>query len=186
MMRLPPIPTFDARGLLPPSDYQVTFQDIRQSHLITGAGHGPTWDTAWRSTLLDGCEVMVRQLWQVGITSIVLDGSFVEDKDHPSDIDGYFDCDIYTLASIVAQLNALDFHQIWTWRPDSRRFDPTTGKDQLPMWHQYRTELYPNTQQQSGILDRYGQPLLFPSAFRQQRGSFAQKGVLLISPGGTS
>lgn len=185
MTRLPLIPPFDSRGLLPPGDYQVTFQDIRQSHLISGVGHDPTWDAAWRSTLLDGCEVMVRQLWQVGVTSIVLDGSFVEDKDHPSDIDGYFDCDINTLASVVAQLNALDFHRIWNWRSDSRIFDPVTGKAQLPMWHQYRTELYPNIQQKSGIQDQYGQPLLFPSAFRQRRGSFEQKGVLLVSQGGT-
>lgn len=175
------IPPFDSRGLLPAGDYRVTFAELRASHLVTGTGNGPGWDTSWRGKLVDGCEIMVSQLLQVGVTTIVLDGSFVEDKDHPSDIDGYFECDPRKLATIVAQLNGLDPNQVWTWNASSRTFDSATGKAQLPMWHRYHTELYPHIGQISGLTDRAGRPLLFPSAFRQQRGTFASKGVLLIS-----
>ena len=41
--------------------------------------------------------MMVRQLWTVHISEIFIDGSFVEDKDHPNDIDGYFVCELDAL-----------------------------------------------------------------------------------------
>ena len=31
---------------------------------------------------------MTRQLWQVGVHEVFADGSFVEEKAHPNDIDG--------------------------------------------------------------------------------------------------
>jgi len=180
---MPVLPPFDSRGLLPVGDHILTFDELRHSHLVTGNGNGPTWDTTWRSSLVDGCETLVRQLWQAGVTTVVLDGSFVEDKDHPSDIDGYFDCDLLQLAQLMQTLNALEGHGSWTWNAALRRLDAATGKQQLPMWHRYHTELYPNYQQQSGIVDRDGFPLLFPSAFRQQRATGERKGVLLIVQG---
>lgn len=175
-----PIPSFDQRGLLPPGDYHVTFDEIRASHLVHGDGSSATWDGLWRATLVNNCEVMVRQLWQVGITTVVLDGSFVEAKDHPSDIDGYFDCDVRQLPQLLQQLNGNDPARIWDWNSSRRTFDVATGKHQLPMWHRYHVELYPNVQQPAGIPDRHGNPQLFPAAFRQQRGTYEQKGVLVL------
>lgn len=65
--------------------------------------------------------MVVRQLWQVGVTEIFIDGSFAEDKDHPNDIDGYFECDLKQLASgeLERELNLLDPHKVWTWDPQS-------------------------------------------------------------------
>ncbi len=52
------------------------------------------------------------------------------------------------------------------------------------MWHRYRVELFPHFNQFSGITDQYGQPLTFPSAFRLQRATFAQKGIVLLQKEG--
>ena len=51
------------------------------------------WNVSWRLHLVRNLEVIVLQLWKVGIESIYIDGSFAEMKDHPNDIDGYFECD---------------------------------------------------------------------------------------------
>lgn len=114
--------------------------------------------------------------------NIFIDGSFVEDKDHPNDIDGYFECDLLDLASgrLQRELNLLDPHKIWTWDSKSRRFDADSGKKQLPMWHIYRIELYPHYNQESGITDKFGYQLMFPSAFRQSRREYRQKGIIKI------
>ncbi len=66
---------------------------------------------------------MVRQLWQVGISAIVVDGSFVKGKEWPNVIDGYFECELARLASgeLERDLNLLDPHKVWTWDPASRR-----------------------------------------------------------------
>ena len=117
------------------------------------------------------------------VTEIVIDGSFVEDKDHPNDIDGYFECDLMELATgrLQAALNALDPFKVWTWDPAARR--PCRGypKRQLPMWHTYRVELYPHYGQLSGIRDRYGHELEFPSAFRLSRRTGAARGVVKLT-----
>jgi hypothetical protein len=98
-------------------------------------------------------------------------------------IDGYFECDKDSLLSghLERELNLLDPHKVWTWDGTRRRFDPETGKQQLPMWHVYRIEMYPHyaIKQGSGICDKYGHPLTFPSAFRQSR-DFQQKGIIKI------
>jgi len=115
--------------------------------------------------------VLVDQLWQVGSDAIYVDGSFVEDKDHPHDIDGYFECDVryFAAGDLERDLNARDPHKVWTWDPHSRRWDPDSGKAQLPMWYAYRVELYPHFGQPSGIRDQFGHQLQFPSAFRLSR-----------------
>ena len=92
--------TFTADGLLPPGDLEMTFAQLRDSVLVYGPGDAaPNWDGAWRAKLVDNLEVMVEQLWQVGINEIFVDGSFAEDKDHPNDIDGYFVVDLKQFAS---------------------------------------------------------------------------------------
>ena len=178
------IPQFNDRGLLPPGDYVTTFSDLRSSSLVENELEG--WDRDWRLYLVDQAEVLAKQLWEVGVEEIVLDGSFVEDKAHPNDIDGYFTCDAQELRPLTQRLNALDPYKVWTWDPATRRPYRGYAKKQLPMWHRYRVELFPHFKQFSGITDRYGHPLTFPSAFRLQRGTHLQKGVIKLRQEGAS
>ena len=180
------IPDFTADGLLPPGDYEVTLDELRGSLLVAGpAGTSarPHWDAPWRGRLIDNLEVLVRQLWRVGVTEIFVDGSFAGDKDHPNDIDGYFVCDLMRLASgeLERELNLLDPHKVWTWDPASRRPYRGYPKRQLPMWHQYRVELYPHfSGLSSGIRDEQGHELEFPSAFRRSRRDGKPRGIVKI------
>jgi hypothetical protein len=178
------LPAFTAEGVLPPSDYELTLDELRESPLVLGPdgfAQSSSWDVDWRRELVDNLAVLVRQLWQVGITEIFVDGSFVEDKDHPNDIDGYFECDLKHLASgrLEQELNRLDPYKVWTWDPASRRTAPGSSKRQLPMWHQYRVELFPHVGQLSGILDPHGDPLEFPAAFRLSRRGMP-KGIIKV------
>jgi hypothetical protein len=186
------IPPFQADGLLPPGDYEVSFAELRRSLLIEGPSSKSsqgTWDQAWRELLVDNLEVLVRQLWTIGIRDIYADGSFAEDKDHPNDIDGYFVCGLKELASgeLVQKLNLLDPYKIWTWDPQSRRPYRGYSKRQLPMWHRYRVEMYPHVPGlglPSGIKDQHGNELEFPSAFRQSRRDGKPRGIVKIKYGG--
>lgn len=177
------IPDFTADGLLPPGDYEVSLRELRKSVLVAGPARGyPNWDGAWRAELVDNLEVMVGQLRQAGIRDIFIDGSFVEDKDHPNDIDGYFACDLMELASgrLERSLNLLDPDNVWTWDPRSRRPFRGYPKKQLPMWHRYRVELYPHFGQGSGITDEFGNELEFPAAFRRSRRDGKPRGIVKI------
>lgn len=178
-----PVPPFSLDGILPVGTYPVTFAELRASHLVTGVGNGPGWDTTWRARLVDNAEVLVGQLFAVGITEVFLDGSFVEAKPRPNDIDGYFECDTRSLAKgdIEHALNVIDPYKVWTWDTNSRRKAIGSTKKQLPMWHRYRVELYPHFQGNfSGLVDPWGNELQFPAAFRQQRGTGARKGIVQI------
>lgn len=172
---------FDERGLLPPGDYSLTFQELKESLLVKGPDE-IIWDQRWRLHLVNNLEVMVGQLWTVGIQEIYIDGSFVEMKPHPNDIDGYFEVDILYFASgdLQRDLNLLDPDKIWTWDVASRRPYRGYTKKQLPMWHRYRVELYPHFNQSSGIRDRHGNLMQFPAAFRVERFSHEPKGILEI------
>jgi hypothetical protein len=176
------LPPFTDAGVLPPGDYVLTLEALRASRLVHGTGQSPHWDASWRRQLVDNLELLVRQLWQVGVSEIYVNGSFAEDKDHPNDIDGYFECELHELASgnLERELNLLDPHKVWTWDPASRRPYRNHPKRQLPMWHAYRVELYPHVGQLSGIRDRYGHELEFPSAFRQSRHDGRPKGIVKI------
>jgi len=177
------LPRFTRDGLLPPGDHELTLPELRRSMLVLGPGPAyPNWDAAWRRRLVDNLEVLVKQLRQVGIREIFADGSFVEDKDHPQDIDGYFVCDLRDLASgqLQRRLNQLDPHTVWTWDPAARRPYAGFPKKQIPMWHPYRVELYPHFGQSSGIQDRFGNELEFPSAFRLSRRDGKPRGIIKI------
>lgn len=187
------IPGFQLDGLLPPGDHEVTFGQLRDSVLTQGppAVGSRTWDTAWRSLLVDNLEVLVKQLWTVGIQEVFADGSFAEDKDHPNDIDGYFVCDLQQLASgsLIQQLNLLDPYKIWTWDPASRKPYRGYPKKQLPMWHRYRVELYPHVPGlglTSGIRDAKGYELEFPAAFRLSRRDGKPRGIIKMKRGDQS
>jgi hypothetical protein len=186
------IPPFDSDGLLPLGDYEVSLDELRQSVLVEGLD-GPqastSWDRTWRERLVDNLEILTRQLWAVGIREVFADGSFVEDKDHPNDIDGYFVCDLRPLMTgdLTRRLNLLDPAKVWTWDPASRKPYRGYPKKQLPMWHRYRVELYPHVPGLglgSGIRDKYGNELEFPSAFRQCRRNGKARGIVRIRYGG--
>ncbi len=177
------LPLFNQDGMLPPGDYPMTLSALRTSYLVTGQNtDSTTWDCEWRRFLVDHLETVVGQMWQVGIDRIFVDGSFVENKDHPNDIDGYFECDEYAFLSgaIAADLNAIDPDKIWTWNRSSRRPDPNSAKSQLPMWHRYRVEMWPHYGNLSGIKDRFGNDQTFPSAFRLSRREHKAKGIVQI------
>src|SRR5699024_3345077 len=150
--------------------------------------HGPnrqnpgTWDSRWRLKLIDNCEILVNQLRQTGITEIFLNGSFVEEKDHPNDIDGYFECGFSAFVSgqIQRELNKIDEHKVWTWDRNSRRAYRGYVKKQLPMWHIYRVEFYPHYGNPSGLTDKHGNPMTFPAACRCKRSSGTPKGIVKI------
>lgn len=128
---------------------------------------------------MDNLEILVKQLWEVGIKEIFCDGSFVEEKDHPGDIDGYFCCEKRSFATgeIQRNLNSLNSHQCWTWQPEQ---DPASGKLKLPMWIIYHIEFFPDFGQPTGIKDEFGNNQIFPAAFRKSRNSFKPKGILKI------
>src|SRR6478672_413461 len=133
---------FTPDGVLPPGDYPLTLDRLRESALVLGPGE-PTehlvWDAAWRLRLVENLGVLVKQLWTIGIDEIFVDGSFVEDKDHPNDIDGYFVCDPLRFASgqLEQELNRIDPQKCWTWSHAARRPYRGSPKLQLPMWHAY-------------------------------------------------
>lgn len=177
------IPQFTAEGVLPPGDYAVTLNELRKSILVPGPGkHNPHWDMLWRTMLVDNLKIMAGQLWRVGVSEIFIDGSFVENKDHPNNIDGYFICDLMELATglLELKLNTLDSEKIWTWDPRARRPYRGYPKKQLPMWHRRRVELYPHYGQGSGILDEFGNELEFPVAFRRSRRNGKPRGIIKI------
>lgn len=184
-MSSPALPNFTSDGVLPPGDFPLSLHELEHSILVLGPGapkDHPVWDAAWRSQLVVNLRIMVEQLWQVGIEEVFIDGSFVEDKDHPNDIDGYFVCDAMRFASgrLEHDLNLLDPEKCWTWDHRTRRPYRGYPKLQLPMWHTYRVELYPHY---SGLIagqDAHGNTLEFPAWFRQRRTDGRAKGIVKI------
>lgn len=175
---------FNQDGLLPPGDYAITIDQLKVSPLVTGeySEFSDTWDRDWRHYLVEQAEILINQLWSIGVQDIYLDGSFVEDKSHPNDIDGYFDCDktYFLSGDLQRDLNALDPYKIWTWDHQTRKPYKNYAKKQLPIWHRYRVELYPHYKQSSGIQDKYGNELQFPAAFRLSRSADLPKGIIKI------
>jgi hypothetical protein len=179
------VPDFNSDGVLPAGDHPLTIAELRVSKLVLGPGppkDHPTWDAAWRLELVENLSILYGQLISIGLTEVFIDGSFVEYKDHPNDIDGYFACDRMRLATgtLARELNLLDPYKIWVWDPASRSPFKGYPKKQLPMWHQYRVELYPHCGLPSGIKDNHGNELEFPAAFRQRRSDGLQKGIIRI------
>jgi hypothetical protein len=171
------LPPFTDEGARPAGDYLLTIDELVVSSLVLGWWQRSQWDAQWRRVLVGNLAVLVKYLWQVGVREIFIDGSFVENKPHPNDIDGYFVCDkdAWYGGELTAQLQAID--PVWNWERRTRL--PGSAKRQLEMWHKYRVELFPHVGQGTGILDRFGHELEFPSAFRQTR-DFAPKGIVKI------
>jgi hypothetical protein len=179
------LPSFTPEGVLPPGDYALTLDELEASMLVLGPKPPrelPVWDAAWRLRLVKNLRVMVGQLRQVGIRDIFIDGSFVEDKDHPNDIDGYFECDPLRFASrqLEHDLNLIDPAKCWTWDHTTRRAYRGSPKRQLPMWHAYRVELYPHYTGLLAGVDAHGHALEFPAWFRQRRADGSAKGIIKV------
>lgn len=176
---------FTSDGLLPPGDFEMSIEQVRNSFIVQG-GSGSRfkgWDRSWRTKLVNNLEMLCGQLWKCGIDDVYVNGSFVEEKSHPNDIDGYFLCEKGRLASgeLQRELNLLDPFKIWTWDPRSRRPYRGYPKKQLPMWHEYRVELYPHySGMLCGIRDQHGNEMEFPAAFRKTRQDDQQKGIVRI------
>lgn len=183
---MPKLPNFTVDGVLPPGDYGMTLDELEESILVLGPGQPkdhPVWDAAWRHELVKNLRVMVGQLQKVGISEIFIDGSFVEDKDHPNDIDGYFVCDPLRFASgqLEHDLNLIDPAKCWTWDHKTRKAYRGYPKLQLPMWHAYRVELYPHYTGLMAGIDAHGNALEFPAWFRQRRTNGQAKGIIKIN-----
>lgn len=183
---MPPVPNFTPGGALPPGDYPMTLDELEESILVLGPGQPrehPVWDAAWRHQLVKNLRVLVGQLQRVGISEVFIDGSFVEDKDHPNDIDGCFVCDPIRFASgqLEHDLNLIDPAKCWTWDHKTRKAYRGYPKRQLPMWHAYRVELYPHYTGLIAGTDEHGQPLEFPAYFRKCRRSSMPKGIIKIT-----
>jgi hypothetical protein len=177
------LPAFTDEGLLPPGDYHLTTEQLHESMLVVGPGGNYTnWDVKWRRSLVDNLGVLTSQLRQCGVKgSICIGGSFVEDRFHPNDIDGYFFCDFdeFRSGALMSNLNRLDPDGVWTWDPRKRKPD-LRGKLQLPMWHRYRIDLYPNHGQPTGFFDEMGQERNFHSLMRWSHRVKSIRGVIQI------
>jgi hypothetical protein len=167
---------FTGDGFLVPGDYELTLADLRRSVLVTGPEPCPEdWDEAWRAQLVDNLEILAKQLWQVGVTNVFVDGSFVTlTKGRPKDIDGYFECseDDVATGRLEQELNLLDPFKVWAWDAASRKPVPgsTKVRGELPMWRRYRVELYRHWGWGAvATTDKYGNAIYFPSFFRRTR-----------------
>ncbi len=81
------IPSFQPDGLLPPGDYEVSFDQLRRSILTVGlevTAVTNSWDASWRERLVDNFEVLVQQLWLVGVRDIYADGRLWKIKTIPT------------------------------------------------------------------------------------------------------
>ena len=167
------LPAFNSHGLLPVGDYVLTLGQLAKSRLVRGSPgkkRSRYWDAPWRAQLGENLSHLAAELEAVGIPEIFINGSFVEEKDHPNDIDGYFVCDRERFLSggLERELKRVAAGAHWTWENDDRLPVPGHGW-KLPMWVDYRVELYPHFGQETGIVDRFGNELTFPAAFRLSR-----------------
>ena len=177
------LPNFDAKGVLPPRDYVLTFAQLQDSMLVKGPKTGsPNWDTQWRGLLVRNLRSGAKTLWDLGVEHLVIDGSFVEQKDHPNDIDAYFPIsrESWVSREVELGLNRKRSEHVWTWdwvhayKPG----DPRVPHLKLPFWHKYRIDLWPHYGQEAINHERLGW-LTFENGFRRTRGG-DPKGVVKI------
>lgn len=178
------IPPFDARGLLP-NDCEATLDELEESFLVTGGGVGsPGWNTSWRSYLARNLRVVAQTFWQAGgVGEIWIDGSFVEARDHPGDIDCLFTLDDirdWATGAFQARLNEIEGEDLWDWSNARRRLYPGATIPKPPFWGKYRIEAFPEFGRFCGITGPAGELLTFSQAFRQQRGTFERKGIVRL------
>jgi hypothetical protein len=124
---------------------------------------------------------VVRQLWEVGVERIFVNGSFVTSNPKPGDIDACFECESTRFGHVLAGL--LQLEPPLPWDLTRRPIDPASGDPKPLMWHQYRVELFPHFPDSpvpTGIRDEYGNELFFPSLFRRDKATRRPKGIIQI------
>lgn len=179
------LPEFDADGYLPVGVHELAMDELTESGLVLGFREpkdAPNWDPTWRMELAGNLIVLCNQLKSVGITEVVIGGSFVENKDHPNDINGFFPCDYRLIASgdLVRDLNLIDPHACWGWSPDRMRSCDGYPKKRLPMWHEYKVELWPDYGQISVFKNLHDQPISWRSAFSRRPEDGREKGLVKL------
>jgi hypothetical protein len=176
------LPRFAPGGLLPPGDHPLTIAELRQSYLVTGEGLDiPGWDARWRAQLVDNLELFVRQLWQIDVKRVFVNGSFITSKPHPEDIDAYFECEVTGYARILVGL--LQAEPTLPWDLTRRPIDPMTNLRKPVMWHTHRVEIFPHFTdhpQPTGVRNERGDDLYFPTLFRLDKATLRPKGVIQI------
>jgi hypothetical protein len=139
------IPDFDQDGLLPAGVHEATWEEVRARF-----GH-----TAHRRRLLAGLEKALAALHTAGCERVLLDGSFVTDKERPEDFDACWEEAGVDLAKIDPTL--LDF----------------TNK-RARQKARFRGELFPA----SAPANPAGSP--FEMFFRTDRATGREKGIVSI------
>jgi hypothetical protein len=141
----------------------------------------PGWDSVWRAQLVGNLEPFVRQLWQVGVERIFVNGSFVTSNPKPGDMDAYFECESARWGHVLVGL--LQSDPPLPWDLTRRPIDPASGDPKPLMWHRFRVELFPHFPDDpipTGIRDEYGNELFFPSLFRRDKVTGRPKGIIQI------
>lgn len=185
------LPFFNLDGVLPAGDdFKLTFDGIRQSHLITGAcsSNVSDWDREGRLHLLENFEMLVNCLWKVGVEEVFLGGSFVEDKPKPQDIDGCFLCpnaDELRKGQFSKYLDDVSTElmreqRVWYW--GDRIENTITGRRELRMKHYYHVELIPYSPDMKNAITipATGERLPIPVAFRKRHGDLLSKGIVQV------
>jgi hypothetical protein len=174
---------FNEDGSLPPGDHEMSLASLRESVLVNGTRNpgSEDWDAHWRAHLVDQLGVLCGHLWNVGISEIFVDGSFVTDKSHPGDIDGYFVCEFGQFHSNQFR-RLLDLDPVWDLRTKSL---DVMGKPKPLMWHKYSVELFPHflppfSDQSAATIDQAGRAVLFPEFFRYGRDG-KPRGIVRIT-----
>jgi hypothetical protein len=139
------LPDFDDTGALPPGIYEATWDEVLE---FFGR-------TAHRQELLAGLRDALRDLQAAGCRRAYLDGSFVTDKEPPSDFDLCWDED----------------HVDWT------KLDPVlldTRPPRLAQQARYRGDIFPNVVERGS-----GQP--FIDFFQNNKVTGGRKGIVAIN-----
>ena len=107
--------SFNEYGLLPPGDYLLSLEELRKSLLVKGpAKKTPAWDSDYRGTLVDNLKILVKQLWNVGITQIFINGSFF-----PLDFAFLITIHLSKIKTIRMILMVISNATSWSWQPDN-------------------------------------------------------------------
>lgn len=170
------LPPFTADGVLPPGDHPLTLDELKGSMLVVGPSPAiPTWDNQRRLRQVKNLAQLVEQLRDVGIVEIYIDGSFVQNKPSPGDIDGYYVVDplVYPRDqhTKLEQINPLltDVAKKATWE-----YVKEKGESRPRMWRVYQVELFRVVR--SPLMMRPGQ---LPHFFRYTRDGIP-KGIIRL------
>jgi hypothetical protein len=164
-------------------DYTLTIDGLRNSMLVKGPTTGEyiPWDKEKRLYLVNQLEIVANQVWNAGFDKICVDGSFVEDKASPGDIDCYFECglDDFMQGKVEEALRIANPGEKWGFSKDN--LINVDGISQFPIWHKYRVDMWPECGMPSFVFDKSGtNNLKISQAFRQQKHTYRKKGIVIL------